>query len=145
MADHAPEPTVVAEPEISDLDLQNSIEEGLWSLDSIRVSKPALEIYVRDGRGTVSGIVASPMMRQQIEEVLSGLPVTLDVMDDGGIHYAASYALATDARTASIPPGYRLTAHNGRIYVKGKLTPEQAQAVRDVVSEVRGVRGVSVN
>ena len=145
MADHAHEQTLDVESEIPDLDLRKTIEEALWSLDSIRVSKPALEINARDGRATVSGIVASPMMRQQIEEVLTGVPVTLEVMDDAAIQCAAAYALATDSRTASIPPGYRMTAHNGRVHVKGKLTSEEIQAVRDVVSEVRGVSGVSVN
>lgn len=136
---------VAAGPDVSDLDLRRTIEEALWSLDSIRVSKPLLEVNVSEGRGTLSGIVASPMMREQIEEVLGGLPVTLDLLDDAAIQYAAAYALATDPHTASIPPGYRLTVHNGRVHVKGKLTAEQIGAVRDVLSGVKGGRGVTIN
>ena len=145
MAEYTDEPTAVAEPEISDLDLRNTIEEALWSLDSIRVSKPALDISVNAGRATVRGIVPSPMMREQIDEALAGLPVTLDVLDDAAIQHAAAYALATDSRTRAIPPGYRLSSHNGHIHVKGRLSAEQTQAAVEVVGQVKGVQGASVN
>lgn len=140
--EHAP---AMTEPAVSDLDLRSIIEEALWSLDSIRVSKPAIEVSVANGHATVSGIVASPMMREQIEEVLSGLPVTIAVMDDAAIQNAVAYALAMDPRTASIPPGYRVTPYNGHIHVKGKLTPEEAEAAWAVASAVKGVRGVTIN
>ena len=145
MAEHTDEPTAVAEPEISDLDLRNIIDEALWSLDSIRVSKPALDISVNGGRATVRGIVASPMMREHIEDALAGLPVTLDLLDDAAIQHAAAYALATDSRTQAIPPGYRLASRNGHIHVKGRLSVEQAQATLEVVRQVKGVQGASVN
>ncbi|MBM4423984.1 MAG: hypothetical protein FJ030_11430 [Chloroflexi bacterium] len=141
MSEHT---TVVAEPAISDLDLRNLVEETLWALDSIRVSKPALELKVAEGQAALSGIVASPMMRDQIAEALAGLPVILDLMDDAAIQHAAAYALATDSRTASIPPGYRLTVHNGHIHLKGALTPEQKQAALDVLGMVKGAKGASL-
>jgi osmotically-inducible protein OsmY len=135
----------MTEPAVSELDLRRTIEEALWSLDSIRVSKPALEVKMSGGQATVSGIVASPMMREQIEEMLRGLPVTLELLDDAAIQHAAAYTLATDPRTASIPPGYRVTMHNGHIHVKGKLTPEQTQTAQNVLSGVKGSKGVTVN
>jgi len=144
MADHSHEPEAVAEPPISDLDLQNTIEDALWSLDSIRVSKPILEVKVKGGHATVSGVVASPMMREQIEEVLRGLPVTISLADDAGIQYAAAYALAMDARTSSMP-GYRLTSYNGHVYVTGKFTAEQAEAIKAVAGEVKAARAVTVD
>ncbi len=137
--------STLTSPTTADIDLRNAIEEALWSLDSIRVTKPALEITVSGGQAEVSGLVASPMMRQQIEEVLSRLPARIDLMDDAAIGYAAAHALAADSRTAAIPPGYRLTSHNGHIHLKGKLMPEQAQAMQAVLAGVRGVREVSVN
>ncbi len=136
--EHAP---AVTEPAISDLDLRDTIEQALWSLDSIRVSKPLLEVTVADGHATLSGTVASPMMREEIEAALDGLPVAIAVSDDAAIQNAAAYALAMDPRTASIPPGYQVTSYNGHIHVKGRLTPEQAEAARAVAGAVKGVRG----
>src|SRR3990172_6977746 len=135
----------MTEPAVSELDLRRTIEEALWSLDSIRVSKPALEVKMSGGDGAGGGVVASPMMREQIEEILRGLPVIFELSDDAAIQHAAAYALATDSRTASIPPGYRVTEHNGHIHVKGKLAPEQTQAVQNVLSGVKGSKGVTVN
>ncbi len=145
MADHSHDPAPVAEPAISDLDLREQIEEALWSVDSIRVSKPVLEVKAEGGHATVSGIVGSPMMREQIEEVLSGLPVTISLADDAGIQYAAAYALAMDPRTSAIPPGYRLSSYNGHVYVTGKFTSEQVEAIKAVVGGVKAARAVSID
>lgn len=144
MADHSHDPAPVTEPVISDLDLQNTIEEALWSLDAIRVTKPAVTVKAEGGHATVSGIVGSPMMREQIEDVLAGLPVTISLADDAGIQYAAAYALAMDLRTSAIPAGYQVTSYNGHVFVRGKFTPEQRQAIRAVVEAVKSTRDVTV-
>lgn len=145
MADHSNEhDTAVAEPAISDLDLRNAIEEALWSLNSIRVSKPALEVAVNRGQATVSGIVSSGVMRAEIAEALRDWPVELFLLDDTSIQNSVALALALDARTKAIAPGYRVTAYNGHISVKGKFTAEQTQAVKEVAGEVTGVKGVTV-
>ena len=144
MADHLPEQdTAVAEPVISDLDLRNAIEEALWSLDSIRVSKPTLEVAVNRGQATVSGIVSSAVMRSEIAEALHDWPAELFLLDDTAIQNSAALALAMDARTKAIAPGYRVMARNGHITVTGKFTAEQAQALKEVAGEVTGVKSVS--
>jgi osmotically-inducible protein OsmY len=145
MADHSNEhDTAVAEPAISDLDLRNTIEEALWSINAIRETKPDVEVAVNHGQATVSGIVSSPMMRREIQEALQGWPVELFLLDDAAIQNAAALALALDARTKAIRPGYRVTSQNGHISVTGKFTAEQAQAIKEVAGEVTGVKGVSV-
>ncbi len=146
MADHAHEDTApVAEPAISDLDLRTNIEDALWTLDSIRVTKPALTVAAHNGQATVTGVVNSPMMRAEIQEALHGWPVELFILDDATIQTNAAYALATDARTSAINLGYRVLSHDGNIDVMGKFTPEQAQALRDVAGEVTGVKSVTIN
>ena len=146
MADHShDDPTPVAEPVISDLDLRTTIEDALWAIDSIRVTKPALTVAAHNGQATVSGIVNSPMMKSEIEEALHGWPAELFILDDATIQNSAAYALAMDARTSAIAPGYRVQSHNGQVDVMTKLTTEQAQAVREVVGEVAGVKGVNIN
>ena len=146
MADHAHDQVAaVAAPEISDLDLRTTIEDQLWSIDSIRVTKPQLQVAAHNGQATVSGVVNSPMMRAEITEALRGWPVELFVLDDAAIQNAAAFALAMDTRTSAIGPGYRVQSHDGSVDVMGKFNPEQAQAIREVVGEVAGVKAVAIN
>jgi osmotically-inducible protein OsmY len=145
MADHAHEVEAVAAPEISDLDLRTNIEDLLWSLDSIRVTKPQLQVAAHNGQATVSGVVNSPMMRAEITEALQGWPVELFILDDAAIQNAAAYALAMDARTSAIGPGYRVQSHDASVDIMGKFTSEEAQAIREVVGEVAGVKAVAIN
>jgi osmotically-inducible protein OsmY len=70
--------------------------------------------------------------------------VTVSLADDGGIQYAAAYALAMNAATSNIA-SYQATSNKGHVYVRGKFTPEQAQAIREVVGAVPGVQAVSVS
>ena len=144
MADHD-HAEAVAVPEISDLDLRTNIEDLLWSIDSIRVTKPQLQVAAHNGQATVSGVVTSPMMRAEITEALQGWPVELFILDDAAIQNTAAYALAMDARTSAIGPGYRVQSHDASVDIMGKFTPEQAQAIRDVVGEVAGVKAVAIN
>ena len=132
----------------TDLDIHAAIEETLWAIDTVRITHPTLEVTVHNGQATVSGVVNSPMIQGQIESALQalGLPeLTLRLMNDDAVGYAAAYALATDARTRRIAPGYQLTAYNGHVALRGKLSPAEAAAAAEVIGAVSGVTGVKVN
>ncbi len=128
-----------------DLDLQNAIEEVLWSLDTVRVAKPLLRVQVSGGQATVSGVVSTSIIQDEITDALRNLPVMVDVVNDDGLEYMAAYALSTDPRTRQIKPGYRLVSHNGLIQLIGKFSPEENIAAAEVIRDVKGVRGVRVN
>jgi osmotically-inducible protein OsmY len=85
------------------------------------------------------------MIREEIEDALSSLPVTVSLADDGGIQYAAAYALAMNPNTSAISSGYQVTSNKGHVYVRGKFTPEQAQAIHEVIGALPGVQAVSVS
>ena len=133
----------------TDLDLKVAIEEALWRMDTTRITHPDLEIVVRDGQATVSGVVNSPMIQELIEETLRGLPelagVTMRLVNDDALKYAAAYALATNPRTRSIQPGCRVVSHDGYIHVIGNFSPVEAVAAEEVIRGISGVRGVKVN
>jgi len=133
----------------TDLDLKVAIEEALWRMDTTRITHPDLEIEVRDGHATVSGVVNSPMIQELIEETVRGLPhlagVTMDLVNDDALKYAAAYALATHPRTRSIRPGCRVVSHDGHIHVIGNFSPVEVVAAQEVVRGISGVRGVKVN
>ncbi len=133
----------------TDLDLKVAIEEALWRMDTTRITHPDLEIEVRDGHATVSGVVNSPMIQELIEETLRGLPelagVTMQLVNDDALKYSAAYALATNPRTRSIQPGCRVVSHDGHIHVIGNFSPGEAMAAEEVIRAVSGVRGVKIN
>ena len=133
----------------TNLDLKVAIEEALWRMDTTRITHPDLEIEVRDGHATVSGAVNSPMIQELIEETLRGLPevarVTMRLVNDDALKYAAAHALAIHPRTRSIQPGCRVVSHDGTIHVTGTFSPGEAVAAEEVIRGISGVRGVKVN
>jgi osmotically-inducible protein OsmY len=140
------EEQVLLDTTAADLDLQNAVAERLWSLDTVRVTKPLLEVKVSGGQATVSGAVSTRVIQEQIADALSDLPnVTINLVNDDELEYAAAYAVATDSRTRQIKPGYRLVSHNGLVQLLGKLSPEESAAAAEVIRGVKGVRGAKVS
>ena len=140
------EEQTIVDTTATDLDLQNAIKETLWSLDTVRVTKPLLEVKVSGGQATVSGVVATGVIQEQIMDALGDLPnVTVDLVNDDELEYAAAYILATDSHTRQIKPGYRLAAHNGLVQLIGRLSSEESAAAAEVIRGVKGVRGARVN
>jgi len=141
------EPTVL-DTTASDLDLKTAIEDALWTLDTVRVSNPDLEISVREGHATVRGIVGARAIQSQVMEAVNSAPglaeVTFELLNDDDLEYAAALALATDSRTRGIRPGYRVMSHDGHIRVFGKFRPEEAEAAEAVIKGVEGVKEVKV-
>jgi osmotically-inducible protein OsmY len=132
----------------TDLDLKALIEEALWTIDTVRVSNPPLEVLVKEGHAIVRGIVGARAIQSQVMEAVDSVPglseVTFELLNDDDLEYAAAHALATDSRTRSIRPGYRLMSHDGHIQVFGKFTGEETSAAKEVIKSVAGVRGVKV-
>ncbi len=140
------EEQVLLDTTAADLDLQNAVAERLWSLDTVRVTKPLLEVKVSGGQATVSGAVSTRVIQEQIADALSDLPnVTINLVNDDELEYAAAYAVATDSRTRQIKPGYRLVSHNGLVQLLGKFSPEESAAAAEVIRGVKGVRGAKVS
>lgn len=142
------EQTMTADAAAADLDLRDRIEDALWSLDTVRNTRPAIAVTVRGGHAALDGVVPSPMIRDQIEHVVRGVAglsgLSLNLLSDSEIEYRAAYALATDARTRGIRPGYRVVSRNGQIRMIGRLSPDERAAAEAVLRSVRGVRAVVV-
>ena len=140
--------TLVLDTTASDLDLKTAIEDALWSLDTVRVANPDLEVSVNGGHALVRGVVPARAIQSQVMEAVNAIPglneVTFELLDDDSLEYAAAYVLATDSRTKSIRPGYRVMAHDGHVKLFGKFTAEEAAAAEEVLKGVAGVRGVKV-
>jgi osmotically-inducible protein OsmY len=66
-------------------------------------------------------------------------------LDDGSLTLLVARALATDPRTRSIPPGYRVRCVFGHVTLVGKLADEQMRsAAIEVCQSVSGVRSAKI-
>jgi hypothetical protein len=72
------------------------------------------------------------------------MDLTNNLVDDGTLSRRVAEALALDARTRDIPPGYEVTAVFGRILLVGFFTDAQSRELLTVAQGVPGVREVSV-
>jgi osmotically-inducible protein OsmY len=104
---------------------------------------------VKDGFVTLAGLVPSVFAASEAERAARAVPGVVGVanhlLDDGSLTRRVAHALATDPRTRSIPPGYRVTCFYGRVVLVGNLDEEVTRtAVVEVCKSVEGVRDVKV-
>ena len=132
----------------TDLDLAERIRTAIHALDVLRGTRAHVEVTVTNGHATLDGVVQSPMAAVEVAraaaDVAGGAGVTSHLLDDAGLSNRVAEALATDPRTAAIPPGYDVNSTFGHVKLVGYFTPEQAQAATAVSQAVPGVRGVSI-
>ena len=130
----------------TDLDLEARLRDVIEGLDGLQGTQARLEIDVQDGHVTLRGNVQSPMTCVEAEWAASAVPgvkgMSNLIVDDAALSRRVATALAYDARTAAIPPGYEVTPVFGHIVIIGKFTDEQAAAVTAVAQAVPDVRSV---
>jgi osmotically-inducible protein OsmY len=131
-----------------DYDLEAEVRDAIMSLDSVRATHAEVDVAVKQGHVTLSGIVQSPMAAIEVERTAAEVPgvaaVTNHLLDDGTLARNIAEALARDERTRSIPPGYRVSSTFGHVRIAGYFEDEAAQAVLAVAQAVPGVREVSI-
>jgi osmotically-inducible protein OsmY len=131
-----------------DLDLQERVTDVIYALDVLRGTRAHVEVIVSHGQVTLQGTLQSPMAAAEVAraaaEALGVAGVINHLVDDATLSSQVAKALATDARTAAIPPGYEVASMYGRVVLVGYFTSEQAPAVEAVARGVPGVRSVNV-
>ncbi len=132
----------------TDLDLAERVRDAIGTLDILHGSRAHVEVTAMGGHVTLEGVVQSPMAAAEVEraavDVAGPGAVTSHVVDDATLRRRAAEALATDPRTAAIPPGYNVSVTFGHLWLVGRLTAEQAQAATAVCQAVPGVRSVTL-
>ena len=131
-----------------DLDLTERVSRAVDALDMLRGTRAHVDVSVSQGHVTLEGVVQSPMAAAEVENtaayVSGGAPITNRLTNDSALSSAVAKALATDARTASIPPGYQVASVYGHLSLVGVFTPEQVLAVQAVAQGMPGARSVTV-
>jgi osmotically-inducible protein OsmY len=131
-----------------DVDLGAAVREALDALDFVRASRAEVAVKVENAHITLAGYVQSPMALVEAERAAESVPgvagVTNLLIDDGSLARQVAEALATDARTRAIAPGYEVTVVFGYLTLIGRFTDEDARAAQAVAEAVPGVRRVTL-
>ena len=132
----------------ADTDLEAQVRDAILALDALRPTRAEVTVSAANGQITLAGIVPSSMTAAEVERAARAVPgvtgVNNQVMDDGSLARHVAEALAKDARTREIAPGYHVACFIGHVTVVGYFSSEQAQAVTAVCQAVGGVHAVNV-
>ncbi len=131
-----------------DIDIAADTRQAISTLDTANSVGLDVEVSVLEGQVTLTGYMRSEMIAPGIEQAVRAVPGTRGVLnylvDDSSLVRRLATALALDARTRAIPPGYRVVSALGRTMVVGDLAGEARTAVSQVCAGVPGVRSVLI-
>ena len=133
----------------TDLDIEAEVTNVILEMDALRATPAEVNVSLTKGQVTLTGIVPSRMIAAEVERVARSVPgvagVSNHLLDDGSLTLLVARALATDPRTRSIPPGYRVICVFGHVTLVGKLADEQMRsAAIEVCQSVSGVRSAKI-
>ncbi len=133
----------------SDLDIEAEVTNAILAMDALRATPAEVNVSLTNGQVTLTGIVPSRMIAAEVERAARSVPgvavISNQLLDDGSLTLLVARALATDPRTRSIPPGYRVICIFGHVTLVGKLADEQMRkAVIEVCQSVSGVRSAKI-
>jgi osmotically-inducible protein OsmY len=137
----------VAATERSDQDIHQDIVRALWDVPTVRNTNPPLSVQVQDGVVTISGIVRSRIISQQVHAAAASVAgvkrVRTDVENDASIELAVAQKLATDDQVRRWSPRIWVSAYHGDVRLEGQV-PDRAIAerARELAASVTGVREV---
>ena len=86
----------------------------------------------------------APAIEQAVRAVVGPRSVVNHLVDDSSLVRRLATALATNARTQAIPPGYQVISTFGRVRVVGTFADETRAAICQVCSDVPEVRSVEI-
>lgn len=132
-----------------DLDLETEVSNALEAIDSLRPTEAEITVKAAGGVVTLTGYVPSCTAVTDVERAVRAVPGVSEVVnhlwDDGALSRTAAQALATHPATRQIPPGYKVTALVGHLFVIGHFADEAARAaVLEVCRAVPGVRSAHI-
>ena len=133
----------------TDVDLEAEVTRAILELDALRPTPAEVNVGVAQGQVTLTGIVPSRMIAAEVERVARGVPgvssVSNRLLDDGSLTLRVAHALATDPRTRTIPPGYRVLCVFGHVTLVGRFGDKAQRPVAvEVAQSVMGVRSAKI-
>ena len=131
-----------------DMDIAADARQAISTVESANSVGVDVDVSVLAGQVTLTGYMRSEMIGPGLEEAVWAVPGTRSVVNhvvaDSSLVRRLAAALALDARTRSIPPGYRVVSTLGHTMVVGDFPGEQRLALSQVSTGVAGVRSVLI-
>ena len=140
--------TTLAADRRPDLDIRADAQQAILSLDTANSTGVQVAVSVLRGQVTLTGYMRSEMIGSGIERAVRAVAgassVVNQLVDDSSLVRRLATALAADARTRDVLPGYQVSSAFGRVMVVGAFSSEARAAVTQVGSSVAGVRSVEI-
>lgn len=132
-----------------DLDIKADTWRAIYALDTVNSSDANVAVSVTHGQVTLTGYMLTEMLATVIEQAVRRVTgvrsVVNHLVNDSALIRRVAQALALDARTRTIPPGYQVACSLGYAMVVGNFADEAARAsVTEVGQGVPGVRSVKI-
>jgi osmotically-inducible protein OsmY len=141
------ETTLVADRR-PDMDVRADAQQAILTLDTANSTGVQVAISVLHGQVILTGYTRSEMIGTGIERAVRAVDgansVVNQLVDDSSLVRRLATALASDARTRAIPPGYQVSSAFGRVMLVGAFSSEARAAASQVCSSVPGVRSVEI-
>jgi osmotically-inducible protein OsmY len=131
-----------------DMDIRADAQEAILTVGTANSTGVQVAVSVLRGQVTLTGYMRSEMIGAGIEHAVRAVAgassVVNHLVDDSSLVRRLATALATDARTRDIAPGYQVSSAFGRVMVVGAFSSKARAAVSQVGSSVAGVRSVEI-
>ena len=133
---------------LDDETLTHRVYRALDKVQPLRVSGLPIQVQVRAGVVTLSGVVTSYPIKAAVMEAAYSVPGVYQVRDalltDTEIEVQTIFALSADPHTCHAAHAIAVTAVNGMVSLDGQVPSAQiAQAAEGIAVAVSGVRAVS--
>jgi osmotically-inducible protein OsmY len=133
--------------ERSNEDIRQDVERALWDIPTVRTTNPPLTLEVSNGVVTISGVVRSRTMSQQIHATAAAVEgvkeVHTNVENDASIELAVAHRLSADEELRRWSPRIWVSAYHGDVRLEGPIAePAVAERAAELAATVPGVRQV---
>jgi len=133
---------------IDDETLVHRVYHALDKLEPLRGSALPVQVHVRSGVVTLSGVVASYPIKAKAMDAAHSVPGVHQVRDnlltDTEIEVQIVFSLSADPRTRDAAHVIAVTAVNGMVSLDGHVPSSKVvQAAEGIATDVLGVRAVS--
>jgi osmotically-inducible protein OsmY len=141
-------PATILADQRPDMDVEADARQAISAMDTANSVGIELGVSVWQGQVTLTGYMRSEMIAPGIERAVRAIAGTRSVvnhlLDDSSLVRELATALALDARTRAIRPGYQVVSALGHAMVVGDFGGEARAAVSQVCAGVAGVRSVEI-
>jgi osmotically-inducible protein OsmY len=133
--------------ERSNEDIHQDVIRAVWDIPTVRTTNPPLAFDVTERVVTITGVVRSRTISQQIHATAAAVEgvteVHTSVENDASIELALAHCLSTDEELRRWAPRIWVSAYHGDVRLEGRISDSAvAERATELAATVPGVRQV---